>query len=906
MRYHGFMYEITVTAGRDDRDEAGFMVDADKNAVIETLSPIPTFTRMRSRDAWRCFVHADPVPSMWLLQTLYRLHRDEGASVTMMGDTGRILSKVTRRAPRPEISVDTNGRLIVRSMHADLWDGVLRRCGVSTTAAASPSGAKTPVSSERELIHGFDALPKEFSASISAEARSVLAKPLPAPYDGSDDSLRRIPVTALDYVAKDAQAWADRKANGMRMGDKLKTMGLRTLHDLIVDAPYRYVDRSHPQDVRELMAGDKATVVGRITAIEQKTPRLTVITVTDHSGTGLDCSFFNGHRWLNRTYKVGDEVVVNGVYKPYISSRGEYPQMNHPDIDFLDSARSAIIPVYGQSGKLGVSSRMIESCESELIDRLGGDFKGPQWVQAALDDARLGDDGRRMPYGRALVTMHQPEDDESLNTAMKSLSFCEMVQMLVIVESSRKHGTASKGVPGSPDGSLTGPWVRALPYELTDSQKHAVDVIRKGQTGQAPMHALLVGDVGSGKTTVIHLAAISSIEAGHQAVICAPTEILAQQLYKVFMETLARLDGKTASRIHPALRVHMHGKGAAAKSRAIAKGVADGSINMLFGTHAVFSDDLSWHDLGFVGIDEQHKFGADQRTLLLKARGDGLVPDMLMQTATPIPRSIAQVYYGDVRYLRLDHGPEGRLPIRTEWIRRKGRDMLADRSSPVWKDIISEARQGHGTFIICPMVEEGKADAANVKGTFQTVETMMKASHVKCGMIYGSQDRDEQERTIEDFRDGRISVLVASSVVEVGVSCDKASRMLVLDANRFGLASLHQIRGRIGRGSIPSVCWLAAATYTPDSTKRMEAMTGTMDGWDLAKRDLANRGSGTILGDSQSGSSDFVFADLVRDAGWLDEARREAKRTLAGPYATQAVEDSRKWFGMGAGDAILS
>lgn len=897
---------ITVTAERDGQGRAGFRVDADRAAVIEALSPIPTFERMRSRDAWRCFILAEPLPSMWLLQTLYRLHRDDGVPVSLQGDTGRILSRVTHRAPRPHVDADSEGRLIVFSHHADLWDGVLRRCGVSTTAAATSHGAKTPTSAERELIHGFDALPDEFAAIISPKARAVISRPLPAPYDGSDASLRRIPVTALDFVSRDAQAWADRKANGMHVGGKLKAMGLRTLHDLIVNPPFRYVDRSHPQDVRELMAGDKATVVGRITAIEQKSPRLTVITVTDHAGSMLDCSFFNGHRWLSRTYRVGDDVVVNGVYKPYVSSRGEYPQMSHPDIDFLDSSRSAIIPVYRQSGKLGVSSRMIENCESELIDRLGGRFQGPQWMQNALDDADLGDDGRRMPYGRALVTMHQPEDDIAIQSARRSLSFCEMVQMLVIVESSRKHGVASRGVPGTPDGSLTGPWIGALPYELTDSQKHAVDVIGKGQAEPAPMHALLVGDVGSGKTTVIHLAALASLEAGHQAVICAPTEILAQQLYDVFMETLDRLPSPVAERIRPALRVHMHGKGAAAASRAVTKGIADGSINMVFGTHAVFSDDISWHDLGFVGIDEQHKFGADQRTMLLKARGDGLVPDMLMQTATPIPRSIAQVYYGDIHYLRLDHGPKGRLPIRTEWIRRKGRDVLSDRSAPMWADIVSEARQGHGTFIICPMVEEGKADAANVKGTYQIVESMMEGKHVRCGMIYGSQDRDEQARIIEDFRDGRISVLVASSVVEVGVSCDKASRMLILDANRFGLASLHQIRGRIGRSSIPSICWLAAATYTPDSTRRMEAMTGTMDGWSLAKKDLANRGTGTVLGDAQHGSSDFVFADLVRDAGWLDEARREAKRTLAGPDAKQAVADSRKWFGISSNAAILS
>lgn len=882
----------------------GVIIDASQAESMEAFSPVPTFRRERSRSSWRCFVEAKPVPMMWLLQTLYRLHHDLGAKVVLGDGAWKTISDQARLVEHPRVDIDDKGRIIVHAIRCDLWNGVLRRSGASPTAAATSRGAVVPTSSARRMLTAMDALPRQFAAVISPQARAALTAPLPAPYDGTEDSLRRLPVDTLDYVARDAQPWADRKANGAPMAQKLRAMGMDTLHDLLVDAPIRYIDRSDPQDIRELVAGEKATVIGTIIDITAKSPRLTVITVRDHTGATLDCSFFNGRAWLERTYRVGDEVIVTGAYKPYVSSRGEYPQMSHPAIDFLDSTPSPVIPVYSQSGKTGVSSRMIQSCEEELTDRLGPSFRGAAWLEHALEGADL--DFTPMEYGRALRTMHAPADSKSLDAASRSLAFCEMVQMLVIVEDGRDSGPAAKGVPGRPDGTLTGAWVRALPYELTDSQRHAFDVIGRGMADDTPMHALLVGDVGSGKTTVIHLAALASIEEGHQAVICAPTEILAQQLHDVFMENLSRLDPAVRDRIHVGLQVQRHGQGAAAERHRVTKGMADGSINLVFGTHAVFSKGLRWHDLGFVGIDEQHKFGADQRTMLLDARGDGLVPDMLMQTATPIPRSIAQVYYGDIHYLRLDHGPAGRRPIETKWIKRRGRDVLSDPTSPVWADIVSEARKGHGTFIICPMVEEGKVDAANVKETYATVSSRLEAKGVSCAMIYGSQDRDEQMKAIDSFRDGRTDVLVASSVVEVGVSCDHASRMLVLDANRFGLASLHQIRGRIGRSDIPSVCWLAAATYTQDATRRMEAMTSTLDGWDLSKRDLANRGTGTVLGDAQSGSSDFVFADLVRDAGWLNQARRQAKEALAGPDKGIAVRDSRRWFGMGSDDHIRS
>jgi ATP-dependent DNA helicase RecG len=708
-------------------------------------------------------------------------------------------------------------------------------------------------------------------------------------------------------VQHDAQAWSDRKSNNMPTADKLHHVGFDSLHDMLVSPPLRYIDRSNPQDVRELLNGEHATIVGRITDISERTSKLTIVTVTDRNGSDIECQYFNVSRWIKRTYRVGDDVIVNGVYKPFITSRAEYPKMQHPTIDFADTSASPVIPVYHQSQKYGVSNWMISSCVNEIVDRIGA-FKGPQWLEDALMDADISTPkDSRVPYGEALKKMHKPDSLDDLRNASRSLAFCELVEMLTIVESQRHGNKPLRGMSGRPDGSLTDAYLSLFPYDLTDAQRKAVESIDDSMRKDTPMHALLVGDVGSGKTTVIHLAALKSIEEGHQAVICAPTEILAMQLYDVFMGLYENMPVKVKDRIHPLLNVHYKGKGAAARRKKALKDIADGSANLVFGTHAVFSDNIEWHDLGFIGIDEQHKFGASQRSILLNARHDDRVPDMLMQTATPIPRSIAQVYYGDVNYLKLDEMPSGRLPIRTEWMKYRGSQLLSDVDNPIWKDIISEARQGHGTFIICPMVDDSpKVDAASVKESYAVVNQIMSSHGIRCSMVYGSQAEDEQHQAIEDFKAGRTQVLVASSVVEVGVSCEHASRMVILDANRFGLASLHQIRGRIGRGTIQSVCYLVGVAYTQSAINRMDAITSTLDGWSLSKADLKNRGAGTLLHDSQSGSSDFRYADLVDNADWIAEARRIADNIIESPKSAEALRDSRKWFDMSSDDAILS
>lgn len=873
------------------------------------LDAIPTFMPLAStsEEPYRCRFKITPITAMSLTQQLYQARHGNGLSIKFSKPSAKVLAANMRELPKPRVYV-SNGGVHALMPHTPMWDDVCRKSGATTRADGS---RKIPAARLRDFASLNEMLPEPFRASIDKEVDDMLHAPIPAPYDGSDESLRHVGLDALEYVRQDAQPWSMRKKKDRPVGEKLKAMGYDNLHDLIVHPPIRYIDRSHSMQIGDLIEGEHATIECRVLAITRKTEKLWLLTVQDANGMTMDCSFFNGN-FLQHIYKPGDDIIIDGVYKPYHGRNGIQPQMEHPTIDFADVDTMPVIPVYRQSGKNGVNSLMIMNCERELVERLGG-FKGPKWLEDAYMDAVLKDDGdndlpkgNRMPYGEALKTMHAPKSLDDLDRAHDSLAFCELVQMMTVIENSRRGLKPTEGIAMTPTGVLTDAYMNALRYSLTNAQSKALKDIDKRMRSEEPMHALLVGDVGSGKTTVIHMAALKAVESGHQAVICAPTEILARQLYDVFMDILGKMPDNARGMIHPVLHAKYKGKGSSQRRRDNVKAIAYGDANIIFGTHAVLSEKLEWHDLGFVGIDEQHKFGAEQRTRLLGIREDGTQPDMLMQTATPIPRSIAQMYYGDIAYMRLNELPAGRQPIRTEWVKMKGQRLLDDADNDIWTDVMDEASEGHGTFVICPMVEDSpKQDAASVKVAYERVKEILGLT-AQVGVVYGSQDEDEQARMIDDFRTGKTQILVASSVVEVGVSCEKATRMVILDANRFGIASLHQIRGRIGRGNLPSTCYLVSMAFTTDARNRMQAMTETLDGWKLSQKDLRNRGSGTVFGDSQSGGSDFLFADLVANGRWIGEARRMALRALQSPYCDEALADSRAWFGLKDDDTILS
>lgn len=397
-------------------------------------------------------------------------------------------------------------------------------------------------------------------------------------------------------------------------------------------------------------------------------------------------------------------------------------------------------------------------------------------------------------------------------------------------------------------------------------------------------------------TVVSQLACLRAAEAGYQAVLVGPTEMLARQLHSTFerlVEGLERHSGEqvTLAYLSDALK--------AKEKREVLARVASGEVDIVVGTPGAMSPDVvSYRNLGLVVIDEQQKFGAEQRGRLLGSRADGRIPDILMQTATPMPRSVAQVFYGGFDMILLNEKPPGRSEIITEWIQEDPQRVIEQQVTHLWSDIVSEAEKGNSTFVISPHIEDSAAsDVASVERSFEAL-SKGALSNLRVAVAHGRMKANEQNAIMQDFRDGKYDVLVASTVVEVGVDVPNATRVVVLSADRLGASSLHQIRGRVGRNDKPSKCYLVSNSESAASQMRLSSLVESSDGFEVAKADLKTRGEGNVLGNNQSGASDAVFSSLVRHGKWVNRAREEAKEILSGPHREQALEDSRHRFSL--------
>lgn len=886
---------LSVDDAVDGDSDARIRIDCDFDAAsLLPLSRIPSFRQEYVFGGdWRYSVHRGPVQALALRYMLMGCAK-RGIGLKFTGEAKHVLAELSTavRVPRKVELGERRGRqvAVVTAPAIPLYTDMLR------ALQANPLGENqwtVPVGRMRDLLVWNDTqLPVSARLRVSEELLDAVTAPLPAPYDGSAESLRGMPLSVLATVTGQSQSWRDIKKDSSTIEEKFHKMGVMDLYDLLMHAPDRYIDRSSPQPLGDLIEGEEAVIVGRIVEFREPSQKVFVIVMEDVHGERVELSFFNQARWLRNKYKVGDDIIATGLYKPWHSPNGWVvkPQLSQPQIDLVASAGALpIMPVYDGSRKFGLSSPIIMHAQQELVERLGERFHGPAWAQGMLDALHTD-----VQYGQALRVMHQPRDTEQLDSVVDGLALVELVMLMVLLQDAQHGSGEHPGVSNKSDGSLTKAYRDSLPYSLTGAQDRALTEIMKQMDADSRLHALLVGDVGSGKTTVMHMSALKSVEAGHQAVILAPTEILARQLYDVFMGLYEKMPEAARERIHPVFHAGYKGKGSTKRRNDNVKAMKDGTANLIFGTHSVLN--VEYADLGFVGVDEQHKFGAKQRSALLDIRGDGRVPDLLMQTATPIPRSMAQIYYGDLTFLELNELPAGRQPIVTEWVKVKGEELLRRDKDPVWDDIRSEAEQHHGSFIVCPMVEDTpKLAASSVKKTLEKTRGLLPGLTVEA--VYGSQDKKEQDRIIEAFRDGTVDVLVASSVVEVGVSCEHATRMVIMDANRFGLASLHQIRGRVGRSNLPSKCYLIASPFAVTAQSRLQAMTETLDGWELSKTDLANRGSGSLFGTSQSGGSDMHYMNINKHQRFIQPAKTMAKTLLKTRDGGTILEDARKYFG---------
>ncbi|MEM9656549.1 MAG: ATP-dependent DNA helicase RecG, partial [Actinomycetota bacterium] len=503
----------------------------------------------------------------------------------------------------------------------------------------------------------------------------------------------------------------------------------------------------------------------------------------------------------------------------------------------------------------------------------------------------------------AFQGIHAPESMAEVSEARRRLVFDELFRLqLALVLRKRAMERTEIGLPHVTDGPLLKGFTDMLPFELTGAQRRAIDEILRDLARPIPMHRLLQGDVGAGKTLVAVATMLAAVDGGHQAALMAPTEVLAEQHYagiRQMLEGLTVADDDSLFADRP-LRVELLSNriGSAERKRILSQ-LLTGEVDIAIGTHALIQENVMFGSLGAVIIDEQHRFGVEQRAALSDRSYGDAVPDMLVMTATPIPRTAAMTVYGDLDVSVLDELPPGRTPIETRWVPAPGTleppgsteppagtDRLdLDRPDPVevqaqldymWTEIRTQIAEGRQVYIVCPLIDESeRLEVASAEATFDRLSEEELADF-RLGLLHGRLTPAEKDQTMDLFRTGHLDVLVATTVIEVGVDVPNATVMVILDAGRFGIAQLHQLRGRVGRGQHVSTCWLVGEATTEDGEARLQALVDSTDGFELAEVDLDLRGEGTILGERQKGRNDLKLASLRRDRETVVAARRAA------------------------------
>ena len=649
-------------------------------------------------------------------------------------------------------------------------------------------------------------------------------------------------------------ALADLQGVGPQRAKLLAKLDLVTIEDALVrHLPLRHEDRSQVIPLGRITVGEARTCAGTIAGISPP-PRgrgrmPLVVTIRDASGF-LNCAWFN-QPYLARVLKRGQRLIVHGKVQPY--GRGPL-QMLVKDFELVEDEEDEplhagrLVPVYPLTE--GLTQRPLRRLMKRLVDGWADRLEDPlpERVRAARGLVSL---------PQAIAAAHFPETEAEQAAARRRLVFDDFFLLEIGLAIRRQREGRRRGLAMNPSGSLVRRLRASLPYALTSAQERVWSEIRTDMAAPYPMSRLLQGDVGSGKTVVAALAALTAIEAGYQAAIMAPTEILAEQ----HLMTLGRL-------LEP-LGVRRVLLTSAVKGKArleAAAAVESGEAGCVIGTHALVQGAVAFKRLGLAVIDEQHRFGVAHRAAL---RGKGESPDVLVMTATPIPRTLALTLYGDLDVSVLDELPPGRRPIAT--FSRGG-----SKRRQIYDFLRAQILEGRQVYVVYPLVEE--SEASDLRAATEMAERLQRESFPdrRVGLLHGRLGFADKERVMREFKDGAIDILVSTTVIEVGIDVPNASVMLVEHAERFGLSQLHQLRGRVGRGPWKSYCILIAGSTSEDARRRLEAMTSTNDGFRIAEADLELRGPGDFFGTRQSGLPEFRVADLLRDGAMLEEARREA------------------------------
>ena len=674
---------------------------------------------------------------------------------------------------------------------------------------------------------------------------------------------------------------------GDRRAKALADGGITNLLDLLTHYPRRYLDRTNTASVAELTEGDEASVLVTVRSTSSRRVRggkvMVTSTVGDDSGT-LRLTFFN-QAWRERQLVAGREAMLYGRVEVFRGQR----QMTNPVVDLVGDQTGRIVPVYPQSEKSGIHTADVAQWVAEILRRTLPP-RGRGLVDPLPPSIRShhGFVGRERAFGG----IHQPESMAEVAEARRRLVFDELFRLqLALVLRKRALERTEVGLDHTVDGPLVTAFADRLPFALTGAQRRAIDEIGRDMARPVPMHRLLQGDVGAGKTLVAVATMLMAVDGGHQAALMAPTEVLAEQHLagiRSLLDGLTVADDASLFADRP-LRVELlTNRVAAADRKRILNDLLLGAVDIVVGTHALIQESVMFGSLGAVVVDEQHRFGVEQRAALRERTFGDATPDMLVMTATPIPRTAAMTVYGDLDVSVLDELPPGRTPIVTRWVRAPGsprddeaeRDLLAAGGeaelADMWDEVRGQIAEGRQVYVVTPLIDTSdKLEVASAEETFDWLSTG-ELEGCRVGLLHGRLGPADKDRTMELFRTGHLDVLVATTVIEVGVDVPNATVMVILDADRFGIAQLHQLRGRVGRGAHASTCWLVGSATTADGEARMEALVASTDGFELAEVDLDLRGEGTIMGERQKGRNDLKLASLRRDRDTVAAARRAA------------------------------
>lgn len=662
-----------------------------------------------------------------------------------------------------------------------------------------------------------------------------------------------------------------------KRAEALATLGIRSVLDVLTNYPRRYIDRTKEVTIRDAPLDEEVVLLATVKAsraVRSKNGReFIVITVADDTGS-LDISFFN-QRWRLKFLPVGTSVAIFGKVTVFNGRRG----MTNPFVDKVGTRVGRIVPIYPQSEKARINSDTIADLCAETLRR-SGEF-------ADIVDESLLDRLDLVDRTTAFRGIHEPNDSEEEKAARKRLVFDELLRVQVeLVRRKRELERTAVGIAhvvGDGGGPLVKRFHEVLPYDLTGAQARTIVEINEDLAKGHPMHRLLQGDVGAGKTVVAVSAMLVAVQGGHQAALMAPTEVLAEQHHLGIKHLLEGFtvpdtdDGNLfgGAGMDRSLRVALlTNRTTAGDRRKILEDMATGNLDIVIGTHSLISEGIEFKSLGVVVIDEQHRFGVEQRAALRdKGAGDAM-PDVLVMTATPIPRTAAMTVYGDLDVSVLDELPPGRTPIVTRWAQNDMDEVQ------VWQQVRDEIAEGRQVYVVCPLIEESeKLEVRSAQETYEEL-TSGELSGLRVGLLHGRLKSDEKDAVMTQFRAGELDALVSTTVIEVGVDVPNATVMVILDATRFGIAQLHQLRGRVGRGAAKSFCWLVGEAKTPDGEARLEALVRSTDGFELAEVDLDLRGEGTIMGERQKGQNDLKLASLRRDREWVVTAREIAIEIL--------------------------